>query len=106
MDDLADFWVHTVTVTPYLGQGTDGADLYGTPVTVQGFLEESTRLVRAEDGQEVVSSATFYCPTSNAASFPLDAKVASSTRTSRVLTVNVNDSGSLGLPDHLAVSLV
>lgn len=96
---------HTVTVEPYAGQSGKGKDLFGPPVTVTGWLDESTHMIRDADGDEVVSSATFYTATANAASFPLGSRVTTATRTARVLTANTNTSGALRLPDHLAVNL-
>lgn len=106
MGDLDDFFVHTVTVTPYLGTGSDGADRWGTPATVAGFLQDQTRLVQNVDGSELVSAgAVFYTATTNAASFPLGSTVQLPLRVAHVIGVNTNDSGPLGLPDHTVVAL-
>jgi hypothetical protein len=103
---LSKLWVHTVTVTPYLGTAHDGADTWGAPVTVTGFLQDQTALVQAVDGSQLVSAgAVFYTAVSNAASFPLGSRVALPLRTAEVMSVNTNDSGPLGLPDHTVVAL-
>ncbi len=103
---LTKFWVHTITVTPYQGVGTDGAELYGTPVTVSGWLQDDTKLMQTVDaGQLVSAGALFMCDVANAASFPLGSKVQLPARTARVVGVNTNDSGPLGLPDHTVVAL-
>lgn len=105
-DELVDWWVHTVTVTPRTGTGTDGADLFGPPVTVTGMLQGSTRLVQNVDGSELVSTGTaFYTALGNAGYFPLGSRVTLPTRTAEVVDVNTNDGGTLGLPDHTVVSL-
>lgn len=59
MSDVDDFYVHTVTLTPVLGEGAYGPT-YGEATQVQCFVDEQTRLVRDQDGAEVVSSATIY----------------------------------------------
>lgn len=105
-DRLAKFWVHTVTVTPRTGVGTDGADTFGTPSTVTGFLQDATRLVQTVDGSELVSQgAVFYTALANAALFPLGSRVTLPTRVAEVMDVNSNDGGGLGLPDHSVIAL-
>ena len=106
-DMLAKMWVHTVTVTPYLGTNLpDGADQYGPPVTVTGFLQDATRLVQGVDGSQLVSTgAVFYTAAGNAALFPLGSRVTLPLRTAEVTDVNTNDSGTLGLPDHAVIAL-
>lgn len=104
---LARFFIHTVTVTPFLGtdKGT-GADLFGPPVTVAGMLQGSTRLVQSVDGSELVSTGTaFYTSLADAVHFPLGSRVTLSNRVAEVMDVNTNDGGTLGLPDHTVVSL-
>lgn len=49
----------TVTVTPYLGEGAYGPS-YGDPVTVDCRVTYERKLVRATDGDEVVSESTIY----------------------------------------------
>lgn len=105
-DRLGKFWVHTVTVTPYLGTNPDGSDHLGTPVTVTGFLQDATRLVQGVDGSQLVSAgAVFYTAVSNAAHFTPGSRVQLPLRVAEVTDVNTNDSGPLGLPDHTVVAL-
>jgi hypothetical protein len=105
-DMLAKLWVHTVTVTPFLGTGRDGADTFGAPVTVTGFLQDATRLVQGVDGSQLVSTgAVFFTAVANAVHFPLGSRVVLPLRTAEVTDVNTNDSGPLGLPDHTVVAL-
>lgn len=103
---LARFWVHTVTVTPYQRVGTDGADQWGTPVAVTGWLQDDTRLQQTVDAAQLTSAgAIFLTDPANAASFPLGSEVQLPMRVAHVIAVNTNDSGPLGLPDHTVVAL-
>jgi hypothetical protein len=111
-DDLADFWVHTATVETLTGSGAYG-DQFAEMVllspdntTPNGcFIDGKRSLVRNANGEQVVSSTTLYTPIANAGLFTPDSRVTTGGVVSRVITVNANDSGSLGLPDHVAVSL-
>lgn len=111
-DELEDFYVHTVTVEPFLGTSGYGEDMFGpastlSPDTENGvFLDDSRKLVRDATGEQVVSESTLYTYPTAAALFNPGARVTSSAGVvSRVIRANVNDSGSLDLPDHVAVSL-
>ncbi|WP_131104028.1 hypothetical protein [Ornithinimicrobium sufpigmenti] len=63
MDELEDFLAHTITVRTKLGTGSYGP-IYAEPVTLTPedgtgvLVDEETRLVRAADGTEAVSSTT------------------------------------------------
>ncbi|UFS59475.1 hypothetical protein [Subtercola endophyticus] len=104
-DELEDFWQHTVTVATLQGNGANGA-VKADPVPVLGFLDGSRKLVRSATGEQVVSESTFYCPPANAALFLPDSLVTCPDGSvSTVIKANLNDSGGLGLPDHLAVAL-
>ncbi|MCF2531748.1 hypothetical protein [Yinghuangia soli] len=50
--------VDTVSVTPYTGEGSHGPQ-YGTSAAVACLLTERTQLVRAPDGREVTSGASY-----------------------------------------------
>lgn len=103
MDDLADFWVHTVTVVPFTGEGPYGA-VHGPGVTVVGWCEDTVRVVRRPDGVEATSSTTLRAPAGT--SIPARSLVTlPSGRVAEVLTVAVHDSAALGLPDHVEVAL-
>lgn len=106
---IAMFFVHTVTVEQFLGTSGYGVDQFASAVTLTPpngcFVDDSTKLTRDAKGDEVVSSSTVYTATGNAALFTEGARVTTGGRVSRVIKVNVNDSGTLGLPDHVAVSL-
>jgi len=102
---ISDFFVDQCTVETFQGAGAFG-DVFATPVTDAGFLEGATKLVRNITGQQVVSSSTWYTSVANQSHYTPDSKFTDPNgKVSRVIGVNVNDSGSLGLPDHVAVSL-
>ena len=113
------FFVHTATVEKFLGTSGYGADLFAAPVTIQCFADDARKLIRNKDGAEVVSESTLYTFTTNAPLFAPDSRVTiwpdgvnvldgneNAPTPTRVIKVNVNDSGSLNLPDHVAVNLV
>lgn len=105
MDDISSFFVHQATVETFTGAGAYG-DVFAAPVVDTGFLEGATKLVRDQSGQQVIAFSTWYTTVDNAAHYTSDSRFTDPNgRVSRVITVNVNDSGSLGLPDHVAVAL-
>jgi hypothetical protein len=103
-DDMADFYVHTATVEPFEGAGAYG-DVYGPKVVVACFAEAKRRLVRAKDGEQVVSESTLYMGTADGALFVPDSRVTVGGKASYVITQNVNDAPGLDLPEHAAVTL-
>lgn len=105
MDDLEDFYVHTVTVETYQGTNGYGEDVFAGPVAVVGFLDDSRRLVRTQTAEQVISEAQFYTRPENGTLFTPDSRVTVDGVVSRVIRTNVNTSGPLGLPDHTVVSL-
>lgn len=112
MDDLAFFYVHTITVETWLGTGAAG-DVYAAPVVLSPdnpapngvLLEGKVQLVRDATGQEVTSNSTVYCDVSDGARFTPDSKVTTGGRVSRVISQNINDAPGLNLPDHAAIYL-
>ncbi|HEY9409328.1 MAG TPA: hypothetical protein VIQ30_22655 [Pseudonocardia sp.] len=102
--ELAEFWVHTVTVEPYMGVGGSGP-IYGPPTDVACFVEHTRRVVRSGDAREVVSEAQVFTSPDRAALFPPDSRVAlDDGRPATVIVAAVHTSGALDLPDHLAVA--
>ena len=94
--------VHTVTVTPRTGSGAYGTT-YGDPFTLRCFRETGHKLVRAADGNEVVSSAQLYAAPGQAASIPAGSTVEWDGHTTTVVASHDRDSGGLGAPDHTEV---
>lgn len=104
MSDLDLFYVHTATVKPWTGQSGHGP-VYGPPVTMPCFIDDSLHLVRNAEGEEVVSSTVLYTDTAYASDFPVNSEVTANGRVSHVITLNSHDSRTLGLPDHVEVHL-
>lgn len=103
---LPRLWLqHEVTVEPYEGNSGARGPKFGAPVTVPCFLEEKNRMVRAKDGNEVVSSATFYCRLDAVDAVPESRVTLPDGRVTTVLVQARHKGGKLPLPDHLEVSL-
>lgn len=109
MTELAGFWVHTITVETYKGQGSSGP-VYAIPVSVTGFLDTTADLARTGAVEEATSaSSMFYTDPANAALFTPQTRVTSSALggdgKATVVKVNSLTSVGLGLPDHVEVAL-
>jgi hypothetical protein len=122
--DLTDFYVHQVTVETFEGTGASGP-VYAAPATVQCYLDSSTKLIRAGDGEQVVSSSRVYCSVADAWRFTPDSRVTQpapaiypsdavfpesalwppADRAAQVITTNQLDAPGLGLPEHTVVYL-
>lgn len=99
------FWVHTVSVETFTGRNAT-SEVWAAPVTLKGFVNDQTHLVRNARDEEVISQSVLYMPIESAALFVEDSKVTlPSGRASRVITVNSNDGGGLPLPEHVEVHL-
>lgn len=98
------FFVHTVSVETYQGESGVG-ESYASATPVQCFVDDTTHLVRNSAGEEVASSGAVYAGTADAGKFTVESRVIVNGRRTRVLMVNLNDSGPLGLPDHVEVHL-
>jgi len=103
-DELADWFVHTVTATPESGTGAWGP-VNGTPVTLTGFLDDTRRLVRAASGEETVSESTFYTSVDNSDALQPGTEVDLGHRTSTVIGQSRHTAPGLDLPEHLEVTL-
>lgn len=100
----ARYLVHTVTIEPYAGSGAYG-DNYGAPVSVACMLDDKRQLVRAGDGQEVVSETTLYARLAHAADFPPGSKVTLPSRKAIVIKTAERRDGGLGAWEHLEATL-
>ena len=103
-DDLADWFVHTVTVD---GPPTDTpkGPVPGPTVDVQCFRDDKRRLVRSDTGAEVVSQTTLYAPLADAGKFPPGRWVDLGHRRAQVIGLAVRDAPGLDLPEHAEISL-
>lgn len=110
MNDLSDFFTafgHTVSVQTRTGTNAYGTT-YSAPVQVVGFMEEKRRIIPSTTGTMVESSAMFYGPPESYPLFTTGSKVTylGDGAVTEVLSSSRFDSGSLGLPDHCAVTLL
>lgn len=104
-DDLEDFYVHTATVETFQGTNGYGEDTYADPVDVPGFLTDVRKLVLNADGEQVTSEAQFFTYPDRAPLFLAKSRVTVNGNPSLVIRSNLNTSGDLDLPDHVAISL-
>lgn len=107
-DPLADWWVHDVTISRYLGDTAYGPQ-YADPVTVRGFVHDGTKLVAGTTGEQVASSAQValpagldYIPVQSEVTLPAQFGA----RTSTVILSAVADGGGQPTPDHVELSLL
>lgn len=98
------WFIHTAVVETLTGAEAYG-DTFAAPVTDTGYLEGSTKLVRNQSGEEVVSSSTWYTDLANAPKYTPDSKVTAGGRTSRVIGINTFETPT-GIEDHVEVSLI
>lgn len=101
------FYIHTVTVEPYVGVTATG-DSYGPPVSVACWLEDAPQLQASGTSEEAVSAQAtrLFTDVGQLANFAATSRVTlPSGQVSRVSQVNSFTSGPFGLPDHLEVHL-
>lgn len=96
--------VHTVVTRRYLGAGPAGAVL-AAPDTITCMVEDARRLVRDDNGREVVSETTIYHQLSDA-EIPAESEVDVNGRTTTVIKARRCDGGGLPTPDHWEVNLI
>lgn len=96
-------WQHKVTVEEYEGSGAYG-DVYGPPVEVRCLLSEQTRLVKAADGSDTVSGASYIADLEHRP--PLGSRVTlPDGRETTVISVDRPDGGTLPVPSNTQVYL-
>lgn len=106
VDPLASWWRHEVSVARYTGVGAYG-DQFATPVPYTGTVEDSRRLVRGPDGEQLTSSTTVRLPI-DTPDIPLGSIVflpAFGGRAATVLAVSRHHGGGQPTPDHLELAL-
>lgn len=101
--------VHSVAVQPLTGTGAYG-DAFADPVEFPAWIEEKRRLVRDQNGAQVVSEATFRTSLEHAVHTPPGSLVVLHTelsgvplRSSRVISQAFHTDGGLGAWQHLEV---
>lgn len=93
--DLADFWVHTVSVQTYQGTNGAGVKTYATAQSVPCFLSRKLRFVRDANGNQITSSATVSADTVWAAMLTAQSKVTVDGRVTTVISVAESTGGAL-----------
>lgn len=94
----------TVTVTPLAGETAYGP-VYGDPVAVPCWPEQSSKQVVSVTGEEVISSTRLWCEAEREPLFLVGSLVEFAGRTSEVITSAVHDPGAIRLPRLLEVML-
>lgn len=91
-------------VETFQGAGPSG-DLYDTAVTIMGFLDDGDVLVRGAQGEQLVSTAKFYCALSAADVFTNESRVTVNGDAHQVTQVRRRDASGFGGPSHLEIDL-
>lgn len=108
-DDLAEWWVHQLSVKRLAEVGGAGGDTYAAPVTVTGFYRDGSKLVTDGNGKQILSSGQFAFPLT-VARIPVGSLVTVPAkfggRESKVITANIGDGGGQPTPDHHEIALL
>jgi hypothetical protein len=99
-----EFQTTTLPIETFRGIGAGGREVYDGPVDIDCIVEDGRKLVRASNGDQVVSETTLYTDLVNAAAFTTDSKVTLPTRTARVILAKPHAIGDPDV-DHLEVVL-
>jgi hypothetical protein len=106
-DPLGDagWWVHTLQVERYTGDGEAGGKSYAQAVPVTGFYSDKTEF----SGGQIVTSGRFAFPP-DVPYIPAQSRVTLPAlfggRVTQVVTVSVGDGGGQPTPDHQVVGLL
>ncbi len=100
------YLVHVVEAATRTGNGAYGP-VHADPVPIRCVVDERRKLVRAADGNEVVSEATLYTLRQHLHIFEPESLVTLPTgRTASVISVaDRSDGGQFGVWQHLEVTL-
>lgn len=105
IDELEDFWVHTVTVETYMGNTAWGQKYEQKSPPIPCFVSDKRRLIRTPSGDTEVSESTVTANRKYAPLFAEGSIVHLPGRTAVVLKLADNSSSNLELPDHMQASL-
>lgn len=104
-DPFARWWRHEVIVKRRKGEGAYGPTFH-PPATLMSAIDDTTRMVRNQDGEEVVSSTTVAFA-NGTAHIPPGSLVTLPTkyggREAKAIATTVGDGGTAA--DHLQVNL-
>lgn len=101
---IARLFTQTVSVETFLGI-KNSRPSYASPVTVACFVNDSRKLVRDQNGAEVVSETTLYAPLAAVGTFAAGSRVTVHGATSTVLCVYRRDSAGPSSAWHTEVTL-
>lgn len=104
-DELEEFYVHTVTVRTFVGDGAYGP-VYDDSPALECFVVSKRQLVRNQNGDQVVSETTITAPIKHGHWFTPESEVTfTSGNKATVISRGIAESGDLELPDHVAITL-
>ena len=104
-DDFADWYVHTVDVDTITGYDEWNKATIETHKNVPCWIDDKIQLVRDQEGEEVVSTATLGIALEYAAWFVPGSVVKVRDRSSRVIQVALGDSTTSDSIDGAMVTL-
>lgn len=111
MDELNEFYVHTVVVETKSGTNGLGEPVAEFSDPIPCFIRNSTRLIRDQAGQHLIGATEITCNNQYSDLFTPDSDVYrvegdARSRMGSVQLVDVASSGDLILPDHTTVTIV
>ncbi|MBA9003664.1 hypothetical protein [Thermomonospora cellulosilytica] len=95
-----------ITIEPHQGRGPYG-DVWGPAVVVPAFVDQQTRLIRADDGSQVTSRTTVYtrldvvCPPRSRITIPDGTP--EGVQTLVIAALRRDAHGQPDLPEHLEI---
>lgn len=92
------------TIEPYAGTTGQGQQTFGSATAVSCLHAPGVRLVRDQNGNEVVSSATLYCP-ANTTPPPAGSRVTIDGAAHVVILSRAWTAPGLPLPESVEISL-
>lgn len=87
MDPFADWYSTAVVVEKLIEGGTTDALTFQPAVTLHGYVEQLTQLVRDPTGAEVVSTASVWLPVTAAGKVTAGSRITIGSRVTQVISV-------------------